>query len=171
MSIAMAYNMRRKPKKMATGGVFDNVHDAYQKVSAKQGLEEMDEPQKAMEPGEDDVADFRDEMTPAEMQEGEAMMRQAKGYAMGGDVVDRILAKKYSEGGRVANGGEDDFEKMADSLPNEFDDLALDDSLESTNSGAADGDFLGDSQEDQDRSDIVARIMKKRMRQHNPVPA
>lgn len=90
----------------------------------------------------------------------------------GDELVDRVMAKRYSEGGRVANGGMADLEKLADSRPNEFDDLALRDDLESTNSGATSGDFLGNAQQDEDRADIVARVMRQRsMKQRNPRPA
>lgn len=100
----------------------------------------------------------------------------AEGYAMGGDVVDRIIAKRknmYSEGGQIANGGDDDLDKMADGDPNNFDDLALRDGL-SSSYGHDDnsGDALGNAQEAEDREDIIARIMRQRkMKQHNPSPA
>ena len=90
------------------------------------------------------------------------------------DVVDRVMKKRrYSEGGKVANGGEDELSHMADSRPNNFDDLALDDSLESVNTGASSGDFLGNEQQDMDREDIVARAMRQRnmKKNHNPRPA
>lgn len=89
---------------------------------------------------------------------------------MSDDLVDRIMAKRYSKGGMVANGGEDDFEDMADSKPNEFDYLALEDTLEPH----IDEDFNehGDEQEMMDRHDIVARIMKSRMKKDKmPRPA
>ena len=103
-------------------------------------------------------------------------IKEGLGMAHGGmmhdDLVDRVIKRHYSEGGMVANGGEDDFEQLADSRPNNFDDLSLRDHLESTNSGAADGDFLGNEAEDEHRRDIVARIMRQRMmKQHNPRPA
>lgn len=94
---------------------------------------------------------------------------------LGGDLVDRIMKKRqmYSEGGKIANGGDDDLDKMADGRPNNFDDLALRDDLESSygeDNNA--GDANGDAQEDEDRADIVARIMRQRsMKQRNPVPA
>ena len=82
-------------------------------------------------------------------------------------IVDRIM-QKMSEGGRVAN----QMGPQADAMPAEFDDLALRDDLESTNSGTNDGDHLGNAQEDMDRADIIARIMKQRsMKQRNPGPA
>lgn len=97
-------------------------------------------------------------------------MKKPNLYAEGGDVdeehdehdmVSRIMKQRsnhYSEGGRVAN--EDHIE--ADFEPNEFDDLAKDDHLEFHDTGANSGDELGDEQEDEDRHDIVSRIMKSR---------
>lgn len=81
------------------------------------------------------------------------------------DMVSRIMKSRqhmYSEGGRIANGGEDDLDRMADSKPNNFDDLALDDHLEGHNSGADDGDSLGNHQEDEDRKDIISKVMASR---------
>lgn len=99
-------------------------------------------------------------------------LKDGLNMAMGGEVVDRIMRKKYSEGGMVANGGDDDLSKMADGMPNNFDDLALRDDLESSSDGSNNGDFLGNEQEAEDRSDILARIMKQRkMKQSNPRPA
>lgn len=95
-----------------------------------------------------------------------------KFMAHGGDIVDHIISKKYSQGGMVANGGEDELSHLADGMPNNFDDLALDDDLESTNSGESSGDFLGNAQEDEDRHDIVARVMKSRAKKDKmPRPA
>jgi hypothetical protein len=78
-----------------------------------------------------------------------------------GGLIDRILSKrkKMSEGGRVANA----TPITAGFSPNEFDDLVLRDDLHSTY-GQDDnaGDSLGNAREDQDRHDIVKRIMKKR---------
>lgn len=81
------------------------------------------------------------------------------------DMVGRIMAQRqrsYSKGGRVANSGMGDLDDMADGQPNNFDDLSLRDDLESSNSGANDGDDLGNAREDKDRRDIVARIMASR---------
>jgi hypothetical protein len=121
--------------------------------------------------------------------------KRALGHAEGGevedDMVDRIMhqrtgyaeedemyphakdkmfdvTNKYSEGGKVANS--DEIEAGFD--PNEFDVLHLDDDLESTY-GEDDnaGDELGNAREDEDRKDIVARIMasrKKKDRLPNP---
>ena len=77
------------------------------------------------------------------------------------DMISKIMRKMYAKGGVVADEGEADEDMQADSDANDFDYLStgdLDDST--TNSGAADGDELGDHQEDEDRHDIVSRIMK-----------
>ncbi len=79
------------------------------------------------------------------------------GYASGG-LVDSIMKKMkgYSEGGRVAN------DTQIDLGPAEYDDLVLRDDLDFSYTGANSGDEIGDAQEDQDRRDMVAWIMKKR---------
>lgn len=81
--------------------------------------------------------------------------------------------KGLSEGGKVANQehGENNNE-LAGFSPNEFDDLVLRDDLESTyGDDDNSGDNLGNAQEDEDRKDIVSRIMasrKKKDRMPNP---
>ena len=74
------------------------------------------------------------------------------------DMVERIMLKRYSEGGMVANR----TPITADFEDNEFDDLVKDDELESSYTGANSGDEIGDEQEDEDRRDIVSRIMRSR---------
>lgn len=108
-----------------------------------------------------------------------AMKRKGKKMAGGGstdhemvdldhDMVDRIMAKKFSKGGMVAN----DTDITADFQPNEFDDLVLRDELEFNYTGANSGDDLGNAQEDEDRADIVSRIMRSRAKKdRNPRPA
>lgn len=91
-------------------------------------------------------------------------------YAHGGDIVDKVMSKRkmMSEGGIASN----EDEPEADSMPAEYDDLELDDHLESTNSGKNDGDMLGDDAEEKDRHDIVARIMHSLAKKdRNPRPA
>jgi hypothetical protein len=87
----------------------------------------------------------------------------------------RIMAKrkKMSKGGMVANGGDDDTDRLAGSSPDNFDDLALDDDLEFSYTGANSGDELGNAAEDEDRKDTVSRIMKQRAakKNSNPRPA
>lgn len=92
------------------------------------------------------------------------------------DLVDRIMHKKtpdaiphMSEGGKVAN--ETDID-CADSMPNQFDDLVLDDDLESSFDGDNAGDHLGNAAEDKDQSDIVSRILKSQSKKDKmPRPA
>jgi hypothetical protein len=82
------------------------------------------------------------------------------------DMIERIMRKKYSEGGRVAN----ETPWTADFEPNEFDELVKDDDLEGHYPGSQE---IGDEQEDMDRHDIVSRIMRSRAKRpgHNPRPA
>ena len=90
------------------------------------------------------------------------------------DAIDRIMGrrKKMSKGGMVANGGDDDLESLADSRPDNFDDLSLRDDLEFSYDAANSGDELGNEQEDSDRRDTIDRIMRQRkMKQSNPRPA
>lgn len=84
------------------------------------------------------------------------------------DMIDRIMAQRYSEGGKVAN----DVEPEADEEPAQYDELAKDDDIEFHYTGANSGDELGDEEEDEDRHDIVSRIMKQRkMKGKMPRPA
>lgn len=93
-------------------------------------------------------------------------------------LVDRIMHKRekglagldrYSQGGKVAN--DVGTGQEADKNPNQFDDLVLDDDLYSTYGDDA-GDDLGNDQEDEDRKDIVSRIMASRKKKDkNPRPA
>jgi hypothetical protein len=90
------------------------------------------------------------------------------------DMVDRIMMNrkqnnageaKFSKGGMVAN---QDKEITGD-MPNEFDDLHLRDDLESSyGEGDNSGDDLGNDQEDEDRADLVDRIMLKNFKQKIP---
>lgn len=84
------------------------------------------------------------------------------------DMVDRVMARRMSKGGMVAN--EDKI--TAGFEPNEFDDMALRDDLEFSYTGENSGDELGDKQEDHDREDIVSRVMRSRKKKdRNPRPA
>ncbi len=86
-------------------------------------------------------------------------------------MIDHIMKKRaYSKGGMVAN--DVGTGQEADKLPNQFDDLVLRDDLESSYTGANSGDELGNAQEDEDRRDIVAMIMKSRKKKDRlPSPA
>ena len=73
--------------------------------------------------------------------------------------------KGYSEGGKVANeesGESTDEPTFAKADGNEFDDLALRDDLEFSDTGANSGDEDDDSEQDHERSDIISRIMRSR---------
>lgn len=83
------------------------------------------------------------------------------------DMVDRIMVKRMSKGGEVAN---EDMPE-ADFMQNEFDDLHLRDGLEFSETDANSGDELGDAGEDERRKDRVMRIMMKRTKDSNPRPA
>lgn len=75
------------------------------------------------------------------------------------DVVARAM-KHYSQGGRIANEGEDKLDHMADGQPNEFDELAKDDDLEFNYDAANSGDELGNHHLDEEDHDVVARAMR-----------
>lgn len=87
------------------------------------------------------------------------------------DLVDRIMMhKSYSEGGMVANDVGDG--EVADEKENQFDDLVLDDDMDFSYTGDNSGDEIGNEQEDEDRHDIVSRMMKSsRKKDRNPRPA
>lgn len=91
------------------------------------------------------------------------------------DMVGRIMKQRqmcYSEGGKVANGGEDELSHMADGKPNNFDDLSMRDDLKENYTGANSGDEIGNAQEEDDRHDIISRIMKSRAKKDRmPHPA
>lgn len=86
------------------------------------------------------------------------------------DIVDRImrqLKQNDIKEGQEAN----DTPMLADYEKNEFDDLVKDDELEEHYTGANSGDEIGDAQEDEDRDDIVSRIMKsRRLKDRMPNP-
>jgi len=88
---------------------------------------------------------------------------------IGGDsAVDRIMAKRYSQGGRVAN----DTPPLADSEENDFDDLALRDDLESSYTGKNSGDELGNAHTHEQDEDTISRIMRSRAKKDRmPRPA
>ena len=61
-------------------------------------------------------------------------------------------------GGKVAN----QDEEITGDMPNEFDELHLEDGLEDSETGANEGDELGEPAKDMDDDDMITRIMKKR---------
>lgn len=82
-------------------------------------------------------------------------------------IVDRIM-KRFAKGGAVAN----DTPPEADFEENDFDVLPEMEDTEADETGANSGDEMGDKQEDEDRHDIVGRIMKSRSKKDRmPRPA
>lgn len=115
-----------------------------------------------------------EEQGPDGMMMAEGGMMQDESHEM--DMVGRIMKQHqqhFSEGGKVANQDHGPMDsRLADFEQNEFDNLSLRDDLESSYTGASSGDELGDEQEDKDRSDIIARIMKSRAKKDRlPNPA
>jgi hypothetical protein len=148
-SLAIAYAMKRKAKKMAMGG---EIHKDEMESGYLPDPINMDEDDIGLEHASGGMIDNEDHM----------------------DMVSKIMHKRrmMAEGGVVADEGMGDPDDHPDQHSADFDYLStgdLDDST--TNSGAADGDSLGDHQEDEDRHNIVAKIMRKRAKQTNPRPA
>jgi hypothetical protein len=182
-SLAIAYAMKRKRKKMAEGGEtapYDNfaksVKDAFSMGEAK-GAPPSPAPEKK-------------DTDPATAAMKKAF--HAPGYAEGGmvhpcencghvshpvenqddheDMVGEIMKKRhmYSEGGKVAN----KTPPTADFESAEYDDLVKDDDLEEHYTGKNSGDEEGDEAEDEDRKDMVSQIMKSRKKKGKmPHPA
>lgn len=143
-SIAIAYNTAKRAQSKAMGGSCD----------ASCGEQCTVHPKAYADGGEADSP----EMQPTPV----------LGSGDKDDMVGRVMAKRMSKGGEVANGpGEKAAEEMDD-----FDDLSKDDTLEFSYTGENSGDELGDAQEDDDRKDIVSRIMRSRAKKdRNPRPA
>lgn len=147
MSMAMKYAMK---KRMAKGGM----------MCADGGMieKEKESGYEAMPMVPEDKDDYAADM------EDDRYMDSIDGDH---DLVDRIM-RRYSKGGMVAN----DTNMTADMEPTEFDDLVKDDGLEFNYTGANSGDELGDAQENDDRRDIVSRIMRSRAKKDRmPRPA
>lgn len=195
-SLAIAYSMKKR-KKMAEGGdsaaqpspspspvvdpdkaaAFTSSFNRGKKYAKGGFVQEEKEsgyksmPQNDVKPQEEHE-EYNQE--PVDMQQETSVAMQS--------LVDRIMEKKSKEfdnvarlshGGQVANQehGENN-NSLAGFDPNEFDDLVLRDDLESSYGDDDNaGDSLDNKQEDEDRKDIVARIMasrKKKDRLPNP---
>lgn len=183
-SLAIAYAVKKRGKKMAHGGMMTD--DGYQSECDEHCNHPGEAHPKAeyMEPHEGDhkrpnhmaiEQDDKmlnqhgdDEIGP----EGEHM---AEGGFIGShqsmahdeDMVGRIMKKRqhmYSKGGMVSN-DDHPFEYEFET-PDQFDDLVLDDHLESKGTDNERGNMYGS-----DHKDPVATVMMKRKKQHNPRPA
>lgn len=156
-SLAISYSMKKKAKKMAKGGRIEDNHQPEHSETHPEEVHEMDSGYVDHEG--DDVKHDAEAMA----EDDKSLNQHADEQSADEDMVSRIMKKRsYSKGGMVANGGEDDLDKMADGRPNNFDDLALRDDLESSYTGENSGDELGNDREDADREDIVSRIMRSR---------
>ncbi len=173
-SLAIAYAMKKKSKKMAYGG---HVADE----AKREAQYDLDDNEAHM------VVPMTFEESDKRREQDDPMIHP-EAYKSGG-MIDRIMSKRkmMASGGMIEhkdihhpgaverNEGMDELSHMADGKENDFDflttgDHELDDST--TNSGEADGDFLGNKQEDEDRSDIISRIMKSRAKKDRmPRPA
>ena len=187
-SLAIAYSMKRK-KKMCAGGEMAEGGE----VETRRGQSAMGDivranHMKKMATGQSnqEAMDYAKGMTQnRRLKQMNATDPNIKGLADGGevmgsmhgeqpgdhelDMVGRIMKHRehMSRGGEVAN----DTPIEADFMPNDFDDLAMRDDLESSYTGENSGDELGDDQEDHDREDMVARIMRSRAKKdHLPNP-
>jgi hypothetical protein len=194
-SLAIAYSMKKKAKKkMADGGeVKDSGKQTLGEAIGYPGYPKPSPaPQKMAEGGEVDSEDEKTAIAsnrkwekehgapPKTDSEIKETLHNFQKNSWGDSIVHRIMSKafkeegepeeqNFSEGGQVAN----DTEELADSRPNEFDDLVLRDGL-SSDFGDDDnsGDELGNEQEEKDRHDIVARVMRSRAKKDRmPRPA
>lgn len=186
MSLAIKYKMQQKAR-MADGGVCEHGSHmcpmCHGGKMAEGGIpEEMPMPMpRPMDDRKHRVADSMKKAFGSYSDGGFVHEEEASGYekmpeeyagdeeSEDEDRVGRIMRKRhYSKGGRVAN----ETPIKADFEENQFDDLAKDDDLEFHETGANSGDELGDEQEDDDRRDIVKRIMKSRSKKDRmPRPA
>lgn len=86
-----------------------------------------------------------------------------------GGLVDRVMAKRMSKGGMVAN---DTTDNMADDKEAQYDDLVLRDDLDFSYTGENSGDELGNAEMDENDRDLINRIMRSRAkRDRMPRPA
>lgn len=173
-SLAIAYNMKRKARKMAEGGMIGSHqppgqgHTVHINVHPQAEYDPMEHPapeRNSMSMEEDDKGLNQHHVDEMMMAEGGEMGHQSEDHDM--DMVGRIMHKReqmYSQGGKVANenSGEStqDPHSFAKADPNEFDDLALRDDLSSEYTGENSGDEDGSDLNQDD--DMVGRIMRKR---------
>lgn len=161
-SLAIAYSMAKRAKKMADGGVVDSDDNMKSKME-EHGLTDaadawLDDPSEYADGGQ--AVAYDPKAVPKPPSQSDADKMKAIFGAEGGMACADRAYQKMSKGGMVANGGDDDLDDMADGKPNNFDDLALRDDLEFSETAANSGDELGDAQEDEDRHDMVSRIMR-----------
>jgi hypothetical protein len=173
MSLAIKYQMKKKCNggKMAEGGKVKeypapnwNEKGVSQPFSSRPVAEDYHRNFTAPENGgPTQVRKDRHRAILSELRSMPGPTTGKSGFAEGGMAC---KACGYSEGGEVAN----DTEATADFMPNEFDDLHLRDGLDGSYDSKSE---MGDEQEDEDRRDMVSRIMASRRKRagSNPRPA
>jgi hypothetical protein len=188
MSMAMAYGMKKRQKKMAEGGDVKAGKDAEDNST---GVHKRSYSKSSEGPGASDIGhmvrnDPKFKKTSSlglshqnSMREGhKQVLREAKaaprptggvaGFAHGGDVSDHeqdadMIARIMHKRKQYSEGGQvanDNGVAEADHASAEFDDLVLDDHLDFHETGANSGDEDG-SKLNQD-TDLVGKIMRKR---------
>jgi hypothetical protein len=169
-ALAIAYSMKRKAQHKAKGGMVhkaeqlehmehdphheDVERDGEMSAMPKHNLAAKHEDDKNLNQHKAHGGEIHIDIDSHNMEEEE----EEHEHMAHGDIVSRVLAKHYSKGGVIANEGEGLLSHMADGKPNNFDDLVLDDHLESTQHDF--GEHDGDAREDHDRHDIVKRVMR-----------
>ena len=162
-SLAIAYSMKKKAKKMAEGGMMGEQSDAHEEEMLHEPEDSLSEMSGAGVQGHQIHIHVNPKQGYGEHRgnyaHGGMAGEQSKEHEM--DMVDRIMTKRackggmYSEGGKVADGEEE----LADTKPNEFD-VMEDNDLAFSDTGESSGDEHGSKLNQEE--DMVDRIMKKR---------
>ncbi len=156
MSMAIKYGLMKRAQKMAMGGNcsehdMTNCEMCHGGYMAEGGFV-----------GEEEESGYQDMPMPkAEDEDGDM------DGDMDDDMIGRIMKSRYAKGGMVKGEPTADFEM------NDFDALdEMDPGTKADETGANSGDEVGDAQEDEDRRDIVSRIMRSRSKKDRmPRPA
>lgn len=167
-SLALAYKMKKKEKKMAYGGEMEDADSVTPRPYPRSQQPTKDGDEKKPVGKRINFPGFAEGGEVGAKEEDAKDLNQSKMFSDGDMIVDRAM-KKYSKGGKVAN----DVSDLAGFKPNEFDDLVLRDDLKSTyGEGNNSGDMSGNAQEDHDQDDIVSRVMSSLMKKDRmPIPA
>jgi hypothetical protein len=175
-SLAIAYAVKRRAKKAYGGDIEETEIPIIEDVKVEKPIVEdvkvEPAPKRIVEDvkvEENPIKGHSDrDVYPHEYAEGGRVERIMHARSCG---CDDPHCSYFSEGGRVANHMESS-DAVDESMEGGFDDLARRDDLEFSYTGANSGDELGNDQEDEDRKDIVARIMRSRAKKdRNPRPA
>ncbi len=170
-SLAIAYAMKRKAEKMAKGGMCYAHGTADCKECYAEGGEIHEDDRKmnqhgALEVGPRGMEDDSEHMGSRVVEHAIPNQDEVD------DMVGRIMKQRqefYSEGGAVAN----DTDPTAEFEENEFDYMVKNDTMPDFHyTERNSGDDRGNAQEDEDRRDIIERIMRsRRLKDRLPRPA